>query len=230
VLRWRAEQGVELMLTMLGGGCLVLVVLAVGGFFAFEAMNKKKHAEALAARGDALGEWTVYYDVKGNRIGLGGTFPEAALLKYMLFRIHDLIDYNRGLAAEQRRLGEVLIGAARGSGEPWQLVYPVAKGDTYHANESPNATLFKYFDGTLYEHAIDQPRFLGGDSIAKAKGMEGECVALIQHFAKDPSRGGIISQAVVRLVEKELREGNAPDGARFWNLPNETYKEITGPG
>ncbi len=217
------------MLTMLGGACLVLVLLAGGGLGLMMALDKKKRTEALAARGSALGEWTVYYDVKGNRIGIIGTFPEAALLRYMLFRIHDLIDYNRGLEGERRRIGEVLISTARGSGDQWQLVYPAAKGDTYHGTESPNATLFKYFNGTIYEHAIDQPRFLGGDSIAKHKGMEGECVALIQHFAKDPARGGIISQAVVRMVEKELREGNAPDGARFWNLPNETYKEITGP-
>lgn len=217
------------MLTILGGACVVLVVLAGGGFALMMAMDKKRGQEALAARCNALGQWTVYYDVKQKRIGVSGTFPEAALLRYMLFRIHDLFDYNQGLEGERRRIGEALITAARGGGEAWQLVYPTAKGDTYHANESPNATLFKFFDGTLYENAIDQPRFLGGDSIAKAKGLEGECVALIQHFAKDPARGGVISQAVVRLVEKELREGKAPDGARFWNLPNETYKEITGP-
>lgn len=217
------------MLAILGGACLGLVALAVGGFFVMEAMNKKRAQEALAARGNALGEWTVYYDVKSKRIGLSGTFPEAALLKYLLFRMHDLFDYNQGLEGERRRLGEAFITAARGGGEAWQLVYPTAKGDTFHSTDSPNATLFKYFDGTLYEHAIDQPRFIGGDSIAKAQGLEGECLALIQHFAKDPQRGGIISQAVVRMVEKELREGKAPDGARFWNLPNETHKEITGP-
>jgi hypothetical protein len=218
------------MLTMLGGACLALVVLAGGGLGLMMALDKKRRTEALAARGNALGEWTVYYDVKQRRIGLGGTFPEGALLKYLLFRMHDYFDYLQGMEGERRRVADTLISAARGmEGEQWSLVYPVQKGDTYHANESPNATLFKFFSGTIYENAIDAPRFLGGDSIAKQKGLLGELVALIQHFAKDPNRGGIISQAVVRMVEKELRDGKAPEGARFWNLPIETYKEITGP-
>ncbi len=101
----------------------------------------------------------------------------------------------------------------------------MAKSGTFHSSDS----LFKYFDGKLYENAIDQPRFLGGDSIAKQKGLLGECLALIQHFAKDPSRGGIISAAVVRMVEKELRDGPPGQGAMFWNLPNETRREIAGP-
>lgn len=218
------------MLMTLGGLCLGVVLLVVIALVVADSRAKKRAAEALAARGKELGQWTVYYDVKQHRIGLIGTFPEEALLRYMLFRAHDLIDYHRGVEGERRRIGEALISAARNlEGQKWELLYPAPKSECFHGTDSPNGTLFKYFDGKLYENAIDQPRFLGGDSIAKHEGLLGECIALIQHFAKDPSRGAIISAAVVRMVEKELREGQAGSGAMFWNLPNETRREIAGP-
>ena len=215
------------MLMVLGGACLGLVVLAVVAFFVFEAMGKKRAQEALAARGNQLGNWTVYYDVKQNRIGLTGTFPEQELFRYLLFRVHDLFDYNQGLAAERQRIAEAITSAARGlDGESWTLVFPAPKSECYHASESPNGTLFKYFEGVLYEHAIDQPRFIGGDSIAKQKGLLGECLAIVQHLKRDPARGVNICSAVARMVEKELRDGPPGQGARFWNLPNETFREV----
>ena len=207
-------------------GCLAVVLLAVGAFFAFEAFERKRAKEALAAQGKELGTWTVYYDVKSKRIGLTG-IPEAALLRYLLFRLHDLFDYNQGLEAERRRIAEVVTSAARGlEGETWTLLFPAPKSECYHAYDSPNGTLFKFFEGKLYENAIDMPRFIGGDSIAKQAGLLGECIALVQHFKRDPARGVNITAAVARMVEKELRDGPPGKGAAFWNLPNETLREI----
>jgi hypothetical protein len=218
------------MLTIVGGGCLAVVVLAVVAFFLVEAQGKKRAEEALAARGRELGTWTVYYDVKANRIGLTGTISERDLLRYALFRVHDLFDYNQGLEGERRRIGEAIISAARNlEGEKWDFLFQPPKSELFHASESKDATLFKYFEGKLYENAIDKPRFLGGDAMAKQKGLLGECIALIQYFAKDPQRGVNICSGVVRMVEKELRDGPPGQGARFWNLPNETLKEIAGP-
>lgn len=215
------------MFLMLGGGCLVVVLLAVVAFVVADARGKKRTREALAARGNALGQWTVYYDVKRNRIGLNGTIQEKDLLRYLLFRVHDLFDYNQGMEGERRRIAEALTAAARGlEGESWELLFPAPESECYHSVNSPQGTLFKFFDGTLYEHAIDTPRFIGGDSIAKQKGLLGECIALIQHLGKDPARGVNLREGVVRMVEKELRDGRPGQGAMFWNLPNQTLREI----
>jgi len=210
------------MVTMLGGACVALVLLAVVGFFVMEAMNKKRAQEALAARGNELGSWTVYYDVKKNRIGLTATFPERELIRYLFFRIHDLFDYNQGLESERRRIAEALLAAARGNAtENWEFLFPAPMSECFHSSQSPNGTLFKFFEGKLWEHAIDQPRFIGGDSIAKQKGLLGECIAIIQHLGK----AGKIGEATVRLIESELNGGPQGQGARFWNLPNQAFRE-----
>jgi hypothetical protein len=203
-----------------------LVVIAGVAFFAFDASMKRRAAEALAARGAVLGDWTVYYDTKANRIGLIATFGEEHLVRYLLFRLHDLFDYNQGLEPERRRLADLFTAAARGlPSEDWTFLFNPPKTETYHAYDSPQATLFKFFDGKLYENAIDQPRFIGGDAIAKQKGLVGEIIALTHHLGAT-ERGAVTKDAIARMVEKELREGRAPEGARFWNLPTQTLREI----
>jgi len=69
---------------------------------------------------------------------------------------------------------------------------------------------------------------MGGDFFAKQKGPLGECIALIQHFAKDPRavdhlRGRWCawsrkSCATASLVRSDVLE-----------LAHETRKEISGP-
>jgi hypothetical protein len=205
----------------------VIVVLVVGLVVLVrvsEASAKKRALEAEAARGRELGTWTVYYDVKGLRIGLVATFPEAELLRFLLFRVHDLFDYNRGLEGERRALADALRAATRGEGERWQLAFPPAPGECYHAYDSPNGTLLKFFDGSLFEHAVSQPRFLGGDAIAKAKGLVGECVAIIAHLRRDPATGAKVSKAVDMLVERELSGAASGSGAAFWTAPNDALR------
>ena len=204
-------------------GLVALVALAV---FAFTLVEQKRARETLAARGAQLGTWAVYYDVKTLRIGLIATFGERELLRYLVFRLHDLFDYNQGLEAERRRVAQAVLAATQGRGEAWQFLFPPPKGECFHGTESPTGTLFKFFAGSLFEHAVDQPRFLGGDSIAKQEGLVGECIALTQHLVSDASRGPRVAAALTKLVEQELSAGAAPRGARFWNLPNETLREV----
>lgn len=209
------------------GGLVGLVALGALALFLFDLSEKKNAREALAARGRELGTWTVYYDVKQRRIGLVATFGESELLRYLVFRLHDLFDYNQGLEAERRRIGDLLIATARGTGgEQWQFLFNPPKGECYHAYDAPNGTLFKFFDGSLFEHAVSQPRFIGGDSIAKQQGLVGECVAIIHHLTRDPAQADRIGSAVARLVEKELATGTPGRGAKFWDLPNEALRSV----
>lgn len=194
-------------------GVLLLVV---------DLKGKADGRAALAARGNSLGTWTVFYDVKAFRIGLNATFSEADLVRYLFFRAHDLFDYLQGLERERQALAEQLRAAA--SGQPtqeWALLFPVAAGETFHAYDSPKATLFKFFEGTLYERAVDQPRFLGGDSIAKQQGLVGECIAIATHLSRDPRLAPQVARALDLLIDQELTGGRPGVGAKFWSRPAE---------
>ncbi|UJR80242.1 hypothetical protein [Sandaracinus amylolyticus] len=208
-------------------GAVVVIVALVGGLLvAADASAKRAAREAELAKGNALGTWTVFYDVPGRRIGLSGTFGERDLLRYLLLRAHDLFEYNQGLENERRALADALRAASRGNpGEPWTLLFPVPESECFHAHERPDAKLFKYFDGTLFEHAITQPRFLGGDSIAKQKGLVGECVAIAAHLSGDPARSAQVARAIDRLVQRELAEGTSSPGAKFWDRPNDALRQ-----
>ena len=56
-------------------------------------------------------------------------------------------------------------------------------------------------------------------------GDHATCVALVQHFKRDPARGVNIIAAVARLVEKELRDGPPGKGAAFGTI---TAQSVTG--
>ena len=107
-------------------GLVALVALAV---FAFTLIEQKRARQTLAARGAQLGTWTVYYDVKARRVGLVATFGERELLRYLVFRLHDLLDYNQGLEAERRRIADAVLAAALGTGEAWQFLFPPPQGE-----------------------------------------------------------------------------------------------------
>jgi hypothetical protein len=204
----------KILLGIVGALGLLVVVLI--------ALAKKNARDTELARGAAIGTWTVYYDVKTLRIGLVATFGEAELLRYLLFRAHDLFDYNQGLEGERRQLAEALRAAASGRpGEPWKLLFPAPKADCYHGHDSPNGTLFKFFEGTLFEHAVSQPRFLGGDAIAKQQGLVGECIAIAAHLAANPATSQRVARAIDVLVQRELAEGVARPGPKFWAIPND---------
>jgi hypothetical protein len=210
------------MLWLLGilGGVVALVGLLVGGVVLREKLT-------VAAMGREIGTWEVSYDVKERRIGLKASFSDAELLPFLLFRLHDLFDYHRGLEADRRRLAQLVTSAARGApDEAWALVFQPADSECYHFHNSPNATLFRFFQGSLFEHAVSQPRFLGGDAIAKQQGLVGECVALTTHLINDPVRGPSVAAAVTKLVEQELAVPHAPSGPRFWAMPNHALKMV----
>ncbi|MBX3249758.1 MAG: hypothetical protein KF901_21455 [Myxococcales bacterium] len=203
-----------------------LVVVGGATVLALGAKQKRDVAEAERRRGRAIGTWTIYYDVPGTRIGLVADFGEDELLRYLIFRAHDLFDYNQGLEGERRALAEALRAAAKGTPiEPWELLFPPSPEDRYHADAAPHATLFKFFEGTLYEGAITQPRFLGGDWIAKQKGLVGECVAIAAHLSRIPARARQVERAIEHLVTRELSEGTAPRGPRFWERANDALHE-----
>jgi hypothetical protein len=203
-------------------GIVVVIALLI---VISSARAKKAARDAEIARGAALGTWTVYYDVKALRIGLVATFGEGELLRYLVFRAHDLFDYNQGLEAERQRLASSLRAAATGTPDtPWKLLFPPPKSECFHAHESPEGTLFKFFDGTLYEGAVDQPRFIGGDSIAKAEGLVGECVAIAAHLRANPATAQKVATAMELLVSRELAEGVAGRGAKFWAIPRDALR------
>ncbi len=209
-------------LIVLGVVVLAIVVLVLVS----RAKAKQREREDALAKGSAVGTWTVYYDVKAHRIGLIATFGEQELLRYLLFRAHDLFDYNQGLESERQALAASLRAAASGRPDKdWKLLFPPPKGECFHAYDSPNGKLFKFFDGTLYEGAIDQPRFLGGDSIAKQQGLVGEVVAIAAHLAASPATAQRVATAIEHLVSRELTAGIVRGGgAKFWALPNEALR------
>jgi hypothetical protein len=192
------------------GIAAVLVVLVV--FFVLK--SKRDRAIAEKEKGQALGEWTVYYDVAGQRIGLRASFGEEHLLRYLIFRLHDLFSYNAGLRDEQQRLADALTAAARGQGVHWSFQFPPDEAECFHAYNSPQGTLYKFFEGTLFEGAITQPRFIGGDAVEKQKGLVGECIAIAGHLAQRSPAA--VSAAVDALVTAQMSEGDAATGPRFW--------------
>jgi hypothetical protein len=208
-------------LYVVGGVVLVIALAAV-------ALTLKSRADAAAAeklRGATVGTWTVYYDVPGKRIGLVASFGEAELLRYLVFRLHDLFDYNQGLDGEIRRIAEAVRAAAHGlATESWALVFPPAKGECFHASESPNGKLFKFFDGTLFEGEVTCPRFIGGDSIAKQAGLVGECIAVASQLARHSATAPKVARAIDVLVDRQLAEGRAGTGPRFWSRPNDALR------
>ncbi len=206
--------------------CLGIVVALVALFgvllLIIDQKGKADGRAALAARGSALGTWTVFYDVKACRIGLNATFSQPELVRFLFFRAHDLFDYLQGMEGERRALAEQLKAAA--SGQPtkeWALLFPVAAAECFHAYDSPKATLFKFFEGTLHERAVDQPRFLGGDSIAKQQGLVGECVAIAAHLSRDPRLAPQLVRALDVMIDQELTGGRPGTGAKFWARPVE---------
>ena len=170
-------------------GVIVAIALLVA---VIVLKSKLDGAKALKEKGRALGEWTVYYDVPGRRIGLRASFGEDQLLRFLIFRLHDLFSYNAGLRAEQSALAEAVRAAARGEAS-WTLLFPPAAEDCFHAT---------------------QPRFLGGDAIAKHKGLVGECVAIAGYLAARQPDPVVV--AVDALVSRQLAEGDPPAGPRFW--------------
>lgn len=202
------------------------VVLVIGLLVVVSSARAKKSArDAEIARGRELGAWTVYYDVKALRIGLIATFSEDELLRYLLFRAHDLFDYNQGRERDRESLAASLRTASSGKPhQPWRLLFPAPKGECYHASDSPNGTLFKFFDGTLDEGAVSQPRFVGGDSIAKAEGLVGECVAIAAHLSANPVTAKKVATAIEWLVSRELAGGVAGRGAQFWAIPKDALR------
>lgn len=204
------------------GGIVGVIVLAAGAL----VLKSKADAKAeVKVRGGTVGTWTVYYDVPGTRVGLVASFGEAELLRYLVFRLHDLFDYNQGLDVEIRRVADEVRAAAHGrANAPWSLVFPPAKGECYHAHESPDGQLFKFFDGTLFEGRITRPRFLGGDAIAKQKGLVGECIAIASHLARNPATAPKVARAIDQLVDRQLAEGRAGTGPRFWTRPNDALR------
>lgn len=196
----------KIALAIVGALVLLIVVLVI--------KNKRAWTIAEREKGQPVGEWTVYYDVSGRRIGLQATFGDEHLLRFLIFRLHDLFSYLAGLQAEQRALAEAVRAAARGQGAAWSLCFPPAEGECFHAHDSPEGTLYKFFDGTLFEGAVTQPRFLGGDAIAKQKGLVGECVALAGYLAERQPEA--VSAAVEALISAQTSEGDARSGPQFW--------------
>lgn len=108
----------------------------------------------------------------------------------------------------------------------WKLLCPAPEAELFHSDKAPRATLFERFDGTLDEGAIDQPRFIGGDAIAKQKGLVGECVAIAAHLARQPAAAAQVARAVDQLVDRELAEGTARPGPAFWSRPMEALRAV----
>jgi len=133
--------------------------------------------------------------VKANRIGLVGTFPEEALLRYLLFRVHDLFDYNQGSEGERLKIGEAADQrGTRARGREVGVPLPGAEERGFHAYDSPNGTLFKYSTGSC-----TRTRSIRRGSwraiLRQQKGLLGECIALIHTSRKTPrgwnhQRGG----------------------------------------
>ena len=202
-------------LYLCGGSVAAVALLALGLWL----KAKRDVREEARIRGQAVGTWTVYYDVAGARIGLAASFGADQLLRYLVFRAHDLFDYNQGMDAERRRLGEALRAAAHGEGtESWQLLFR-SDAQGFDSNESPQLT--RFFEGTLFDGGITRPRFLGGDAAAKQRGLMGEVVAIAAHLSRDPKMAPATVRAIDHLVGRELAEGTAPTGPRFWALPND---------
>ena len=83
------------------------VILGIVGVIAFLIVffvvnGKRDRQIAEREKGQALGSWTVYYDVPQQRIGLKASFGEEHLLRYFIFRLHDLFGYHTGLRGEQQ--------------------------------------------------------------------------------------------------------------------------------
>jgi hypothetical protein len=204
------------------GGIVAAIALAA---VALVLKSKADVAAEAKVRGASLGDWTVYYDVPGARVGLVASFGDTELLRFLVFRLHDLFDYHQGMEGEIRRIADAVRAAAHGRAtESWSFVFPPAKGDCYHAYEAPDGKLFKFFDGTLFEGGISRPRFIGGDAIAKQKGLVGECVAIATHLARLPETAPKVARAIDSLVDRQLAEGRAGTGPRFWSRPNDALR------
>ena len=199
------------------GGIAALIVF-------FVMKNKKALQIAEQEKGQALGDWTVYYDVEAQRIGLKASFGEEQLLRFLIFRLHDLFFYNTGMRGEQEALAAAVSAAAKGEGAPWSLAFPPAEGECFHSESAPDGKLFKYFDGTLFEGAVTQPRFLGGDSIAKAKGLVGECIAIAGYLAKKEPQA--VRSAVEALVSRQMAQGDVQPGPKFWRPAVAAFKGV----
>lgn len=204
------------------GGIVVVIALAA---VALTLKSKADAAAEVKVRGASVGTWTVYYDVVSLRIGLVASFGDTELLRYLVFRLHDLFDYHQGMEGEIRRIADAVRAAAHGRAtESWGFVFPPAKGECYHAYESPDVKLFKFFEGTLFEGGISRPRFIGGDAIAKQKGLVGECIAIASHLAQNPATAPKVARAIDSLVDRQLAEGRAGTGPRFWTRPNDALR------
>ncbi|MEM9069159.1 MAG: hypothetical protein AAGE52_11665 [Myxococcota bacterium] len=192
---------------------LLGVVLGIVGLITFFVLKGKRDRQiAQREKGEIVGQWKVYYDVKEKRIGLVASFGEEHLLRYLIFRLHDLFSYKAGLRGQQEQLAQAMRAAIAGQAN-WTLLFPPPKEDCFHAHDAPNGTLFKFFDGTLYEGAVTQPRFLGGDAIAKQEGLVGECIALAGYLLERQPEA--VKRSVETLVARQLAEGDAR-GAFFW--------------
>lgn len=196
----------KIVLGIVGGLALLIVILVI--------KNKRAWNIAEREKGQSVGEWTIYYDVPGQRIGLKASFGDEHLLRFLIFRLHDLFSYLASLRGEQQRLAELVRAAARGQGADWSLRFPPAEGECFHSQNSPDGTLYKFFNGSLFEGAVTQPRFLGGDAIAKQKGLVGECVAIARYLAERQPQA--VSAAVEALVAAQMTEGDARSGPQFW--------------
>jgi hypothetical protein len=165
-------------------------------------------------QGQELGQWSVYYDVEALRVGLKASFGEEHLLRFLIFRLHDLFSYYQGSQAEQEVIASAVRAAASGDCVDWSLEFPPAEGACYNCNNSPDGTLFKFFDGTLFEGTISKPRFMGGDTMAKHKGLLGECIAVTGHLAQCQPEATYT--AVIALIGHWLKEGGSNEDSLFW--------------
>lgn len=196
----------EIVLGVVGALVALIAFFVLKSKWAWQIAEKEK--------GQEVGAWTVYYDVESHRIGLKATFGEEHLLRYLIFRLHDLFGYNVGMRGAQESLAAAVQAAAQGESVDWALEFPPAKSDCYHSEDAPDGKLYKFFDGTLFEGAITQPRFLGGDSAAKQKGLVGECIAIAGYLAKRQPEA--VRAAVDTLVSRQLSQGDVSAGPKFW--------------
>lgn len=191
-------------------GAVIFVLIIVW----FRLKLKRDAADALQEKGALVGDWSVYYDVPGQRIGLKANFGEEYLLRFLVFRLVDLLSYLAGMKAQQREVMDTVLAAARNQGASWHLLFPPPPEGLFNSDTSPDGKLFHYFDGQLYEGEASQPRFMGGDSIAKQAGLFGECIALAGHLAQ--TQPDAVRKAVEAVVRHQDEQGDNHPSPFFW--------------